>query len=191
MKAAYDRDPERFRQRTRDYHATDAGRETHRRSRRLDKKRNAARVRATERRRTAMPEVKKRTKANRKRLRSADPEGARAKDRANARKWRAMNRSRWNSYQRARRYGLTPAEIDAMLASQGGRCAVCGTDKPTRRGWFLDHDHSFALTDRRGHRGIVCMPCNSILGLAKDDPEVLDAAARYILGHRVKLAAAS
>src|SRR6266540_3644494 len=110
MKAAYDRDPERFRQRTRDYHATDAGRETHRRSRRLDKKRNAARVRATERRRTAMPEVKKRTKANRKRLRSADPEGARAKDRANARKWRAMNRSRWNSYQRARRYGLTPAE---------------------------------------------------------------------------------
>jgi hypothetical protein len=75
-----------------------------------------------------------------------------------------------------------------MLAAQGGRCAICGSDKPTKRGWFIDHDHRFRQADRRGHRGIVCMPCNSILGLARDCPERLEAAAGYLRAHRARLA---
>lgn len=72
-----------------------------------------------------------------------------------------------------RTFGLTPEQVDAMVAEQGGVCAICGQGKPQH----IDHDH------RSGRvRGVLCGPCNMGLGLFGDDPMRLHAAVRYLSG---------
>jgi hypothetical protein len=76
-----------------------------------------------------------------------------------------------------RRMGLTEEAAAAMLAAQGGRCAICGTADPgTVRGtWCLDHDHATGLP-----RGFLCVFCNQGLGRFRDDPTLLAAAIAYL-----------
>jgi Recombination endonuclease VII len=78
------------------------------------------------------------------------------------------------------RYDLTLDDYDRMLAEQGGRCAICGTTKPGSGGELhVDHDH---LTFRV--RGLLCGACNPGIGHFKHDPDLLMAAARYLIKHR-------
>jgi len=54
------------------------------------------------------------------------------------------------------RYDLTVEEWDRMLIEQTGRCALCGV--PMQRP-HVDHSH-----DTRDVRGLLCLPCNTMLG---------------------------
>lgn len=77
---------------------------------------------------------------------------------------------------RLARHGLTVGMFDAMWARQGSACAICHSTETTGRGAFhIDHDHSTGAV-----RGILCQHCNLMLGHATDDPERLEAAARYL-----------
>jgi hypothetical protein len=72
-------------------------------------------------------------------------------------------------------YGLTEQDWDDLVIRQSGRCAICG-DNPE----ILHVDHCHA----EGHvRGLLCYPCNSILGLAKDDVHILGTAIDYLKGN--------
>lgn len=77
------------------------------------------------------------------------------------------------------KYGLTPEDVDAMLAEQGG-CAVCGSDDPGRwkNGWHVDHDHSTGRV-----RAILCNGCNAGIGLMADDQERVRRAYEYLAWH--------
>lgn len=85
---------------------------------------------------------------------------------------------------REARYGLSPADFDALLAQQGGRCAICLTGDPGQRGWQVDHDHACCPTTARSCgrcvRGILCFLCNSALGKFGDDPDRLRRAIAYL-----------
>jgi hypothetical protein len=76
-----------------------------------------------------------------------------------------------------KKYQLTPAEYDAMVKAQEGRCAICGTDKPgTLTGaWPVDHNHATKRV-----RALLCSDCNAGLGLFADDPGRLREAATYL-----------
>jgi hypothetical protein len=74
------------------------------------------------------------------------------------------------------RFGLTPAEYDARIAFQHGRCAICH-DPMTNP--HLDHDHATGQL-----REVLCLNCNTGIGKLKDNPALLRAAARYIEKHR-------
>lgn len=78
---------------------------------------------------------------------------------------------------RLRLLGLTPADYTRMLAEQGGRCAICRTDRPWLRGgrWAVDHDHSTEQV-----RGLLCHRCNTALGLVGDSRDVLAAMIEYL-----------
>lgn len=55
-------------------------------------------------------------------------------------------------------------------------CAICGSPTPRWRGAFhLDHCHKTNV-----FRGVLCGPCNLLLGHAHDDPTILRLAADYL-----------
>ena len=74
-------------------------------------------------------------------------------------------------------YGITLADFDAMLARQGGVCAICGTDRPRGRAGRLHVDHCH---DTGRVRGLLCHACNTGLGHFGDSLERLRAATTYL-----------
>ena len=75
------------------------------------------------------------------------------------------------------KYGMTNAAYDAMLASQGGVCAICKGCEPDRRRSRLAIDHCHVT----GHiRGLLCSRCNTALGLFGDNIPALEAAVSYL-----------
>ena len=80
---------------------------------------------------------------------------------------------------RLNRYGVTQEQFEVMLASQGGRCAVCQTSESKGIGWCVDHDH---VTQRV--RGVLCDACNKGIGFLQDDLDLLITAAEYLERYR-------
>lgn len=94
---------------------------------------------------------------------------------------------KWNLYSREkglkRRYGITEEDYKALFEAQEGKCAVCGgqqgrvhpaTGEPKHLA--VDHDH-----DTNEIRGLLCDACNQGIGIFKDDPDRLLAAAAYLM----------
>lgn len=109
----------------------------------------------------------------------ADPE-SRERRKQTTRSWYYENQERYRDTYLTRVYGISLAEYNALLESQGGKCGLCRIDEPGGFGsWHVDHDH-----DSGAVRGLLCQRCNIGLGYFKDDPDVLRAAADYIEGNR-------
>lgn len=115
---------------------------------------------------------------------AARPDGldSQCKDcrRANNAKWKAKNTDRftkrgsdWRSHLR-RAYGITPEEYTAVLAGNGGYCAICRVVPAT----CLDHDHETGAI-----REALCDRCNRGLGYFVDSPALLREAAAYLTKH--------
>jgi len=60
-----------------------------------------------------------------------------------------------------------------MVARQGGKCLIC--KRKPKKFLFVDHCHA-----RKKIRGLLCGHCNSMLGFARDNPNTLEAGARYL-----------
>lgn len=78
-------------------------------------------------------------------------------------------------------YDITEAEYRAIVAFQGGVCAIC----KGRRSYSydIDHDHALAKTAgvRASVRGACCKTCNRrLLRAARDSVELLQAAIDYL-----------
>ena len=63
-------------------------------------------------------------------------------------------------------YEITLDEYNALLATQGGKCAICGKENSGTKNksgeyqpMFVDHDHATGKI-----RGLLCRNCNVILG---------------------------
>ncbi|MEU8651165.1 MULTISPECIES: endonuclease VII domain-containing protein [unclassified Streptomyces] len=72
-----------------------------------------------------------------------------------------------------RKYGLTPAELDALVAEQHGVCCIC-LAAPAEH---VDHCHKTGRV-----RGVLCFSCNAALGQFKDRPDAIRRAAAYVEG---------
>lgn len=115
-----------------------------------------------------------RTRENRAKLLAEKPEVVRERD-------RRYNQNRPEGYQAEAnlksRYGLTVADRDAMVANQGGKCAICKRKESESRGGRLCVDHCH---DTGAIRAMICNECNVGLGRFSDNPLLLRAAANYI-----------
>jgi hypothetical protein len=76
-----------------------------------------------------------------------------------------------------RLFGSGLQQYEGMLKEQDNGCAICGRRDAGRRTdrLLVDHDH---VTGRV--RALLCHKCNAVLGMMDDDPERLEAAARYL-----------
>lgn len=77
-----------------------------------------------------------------------------------------------------RNYGIGYAEYNELFEEQAGECAICGAHQnDLDRPLYIDHDH-----DTGDVRGLLCMKCNSALGLFQDDASNLQRAVKYLNG---------
>jgi len=70
------------------------------------------------------------------------------------------------------RYGMTSTEYARKVAGQNGCCLICGLQSETL---VVDHNHETGRV-----RGLLCVSCNGLLGLANDSQDVLMAAVEYL-----------
>jgi hypothetical protein len=116
--------------------------------------------------------------------------------------WRRANPEKWNSYRAKNRpklleqsrewfesnpeayyskhleknYGITVEQWKLMFESQGFACAICRTTtNSSNQKWSTDHCHTTGKV-----RGILCQPCNTGIGLLKDNVDVLQQAIEYL-----------
>lgn len=76
-----------------------------------------------------------------------------------------------------KKYGITLEEYDALLAKQGGVCAICKCSPDVQHHKVLAVDHCH---DSKKVRGLLCDRCNLGIGGLKDNPELLQAAITYL-----------
>jgi Recombination endonuclease VII len=72
-----------------------------------------------------------------------------------------------------RRYGISREDYAALLARQGGVCAICA--KPPEKTLCVDHCHATGKV-----RGLLCRQCNWGLGCYGEDQAALIAALAYL-----------
>lgn len=81
------------------------------------------------------------------------------------------------------RYNIDLDEYDRIYVRQGGVCYICRRATGKTKRLSVDHDHSCcATTPTCGKcvRGLLCGPCNRMLGHARDNPEFFERAAEYL-----------
>lgn len=83
-----------------------------------------------------------------------------------------------------KKFGLTVEGYEAMLAKQGGVCAVCKRPESTKHGsgtrrLSVDHCHATGKV-----RGLLCRACNTAAGLLRDDFAVIKSLLSYLESHR-------
>ncbi len=105
--------------------------------------------------------------------RKADGRHTYCKECHNARGRETLNRLYGGTrhYHLTRRYGVGAADVAAMIAAQGGMCAIC-LERPAEH---VDHDHYNGEV-----RGVLCFNCNGGLGQFRDRPDILDRAITYL-----------
>lgn len=108
----------------------------------------------------------------------ANPERAREKDRRGYQSRAVKIRQAKLDEHLRRKYGLERADFDRMVVEQGNRCRICRRE-PNGNGHHarlhVDHCHTSGRV-----RGLLCSNCNTMIGLAGEDPKVLLAAVEYL-----------
>jgi len=119
---------------------------------------------------TNKPELRRAARLRRK---SRDPEKYFAGRKEQKR--RARDRKRGGPPRQPSLYdsaGWNPEMIAQTTVEQGNRCAICRLPKKL----CTDHKHVRPPQPR----ALLCSSCNSLIGFAKDSPEVCRAAADYL-----------
>lgn len=131
--------------------------------------------------------------ANKDRLRERRRERYRAnreKAIAEAAAYRKAHPDKAASWNRKQKYGVRQEQYDALLAVQGGVCAICRRP-PEKLRLAVDHDHGCCSGQRscgKCVRGLLCGPCNTAIGSLRDDPALLAAASKYLTHHQARRA---
>ena len=78
-----------------------------------------------------------------------------------------------------RKYNMSLEQYIELVEEQHGLCAICGLPASTNNVLYVDHDHTINKV-----RGLLCQHCNSVIGFANDNIEILEQAINYIKKYR-------
>lgn len=79
-----------------------------------------------------------------------------------------------------RYYGITLEQYEEMFIAQKGVCLTCGLPEQRAGREYLSVDHCHKTGKIRG---LLCSLCNTALGCAKDNIEVLQNMVNYLRSH--------
>ncbi len=80
-------------------------------------------------------------------------------------------------------YSITEEQYQAIYEAQGGVCYICHRATGKVRRLAVDHDHaccSGPISCGRCVRGLLCKPCNVMLGHQRDDVAAFQRAVDYL-----------
>lgn len=100
-----------------------------------------------------------------------------------SRAYQRKRRTELPDYARTRhlkRYGLTVQDYREMLAKQNHQCAMCLSEESQTLS--VDHHHVSGKV-----RELLCRSCNALLGLARENKAILQAAIDYLRKHSVDI----
>ena len=100
------------------------------------------------------------------------------KDDKDKEKFNRLNRQAQRRFQLSK-YGLTEKEYESIFNRQGQACAICRCPPPPNRKLAVDHCHKTGEV-----RGLLCVNCNTGLGLLEDSKPIIKAAIAYLKGSR-------
>lgn len=73
-------------------------------------------------------------------------------------------------------YNITLKDYEMLLEQQNYRCKICNSDEAgSYESFAVDHNH-----DTGKVRGLLCFPCNFLLGNCREDVNVLHSAVLYL-----------
>ena len=112
----------------------------------------------------------------RRKERYKEDEELRMKARQKSIEWQRSNPEKRKA-QRLKKYGISLEDHRLLMDKQDWKCAICGYSDLSKSNFFpvVDHCH-----DTGKVRGMLCMNCNNGLGKFLDSPEFLRRAADYL-----------
>ena len=73
-------------------------------------------------------------------------------------------------------YGISKEQYNELYIIQKGCCSICGRHQSEfKKSLFVDHDHETGKV-----RGLLCYSCNTILGMAHDNIDLLKNTIDYL-----------
>lgn len=94
---------------------------------------------------------------------------------------RKLNREKESLREKNKRlkyeYGISINDYNMMIINQDGKCKIC--KKSSSETLSVDHCH-----DSLKVRGLLCRQCNSVIGMAKDNTDILRSAILYLENSR-------
>lgn len=80
-------------------------------------------------------------------------------------------------------FGITLSDYSAMVVEQHGCCAICDQHETEERlgkvrALSVDHNHETGKV-----RGLLCIACNKMIGIAKENEDILISAIKYLQKH--------
>ena len=89
-----------------------------------------------------------------------------------------MGKDYHKDYKLKKNYGFGLETFNEMVERQQNSCKICGDEFTENRPAQVDHNH-----DTGEVRDLLCTPCNTSLGLMKEDINRLTSMIEYINGH--------
>ena len=90
--------------------------------------------------------------------------------------WQEVYKAKYKKDRQVQQYGISINQFNELFSIQEGRCAICNIHQSeSKRVLFIDHDHTTGQV-----RSLLCVNCNSIIGFAQDNPELLEKAIDYL-----------
>lgn len=108
--------------------------------------------------------------------------------RSSAREWCRNNPEKVKINKLWNRYKLRPTDYQSLIDSQGNKCKICLIDFSYDNKNLIphvDHDHKCCSNGNscgKCVRGLLCGKCNTIIGVANDNVNILKSSIEYLTG---------
>lgn len=100
---------------------------------------------------------------------------------AKAHDWYHANKDRAYLTNVKNKFGLDPEDYLKMFEEQESKCFICQKVPTGKKRLGVDHCHKTGQVRR-----LLCMQCNTVVGLLYENPETARRLTEYITEHQVK-----